>query len=290
MYSVSASRGVSGVNTLVAYQTVPTEGFELVAAPHGREWMDATYERSAYHCLPLLLANQAGWLILSPTTCRVRWDGRAELGAVEIQRLGTEMQDCGCPGPPDCTLGVISHHHVAHQERPDYVWPMSHFGQGIVTWTLPYLFRTPPGYNLLVRGPANCAKDGIAPLEGLVETDWTPATFTMNWKITRLGAWITFTAGEPICMVVPQRRGELEEFAPQLRPLAEEPELDAANAQWCESRDRFNDARREPESAAATQGWEKHYFRGVAPDGTVATEHQTRLRLREFTKPTEKEK
>ena len=38
------------------------------------------------------------------------------------------------------------------------------FGHGILTWTLPYLFRTPPGYNLLARGPANWPKDGSAHL------------------------------------------------------------------------------------------------------------------------------
>ena len=61
----------------------------------------------------------------------------------------------------------------------------SNFGYGIVTWYLPYLFRTSPGYNLWVRGPVNSPKDGIVPLEGLVETDWAEATFTVNWKITR---------------------------------------------------------------------------------------------------------
>ena len=50
--------------------------------------------------------------------------------------------------------------------------PASHFGDGILTWHLPILFRTPPGYNLLVRGPANYPKDAVSPLEGIVETDW----------------------------------------------------------------------------------------------------------------------
>ena len=60
----------------------------------------------------------------------------------------------------------------------------SHFGYGLLTFQLPYLFRTPPGYNLLVRGPANCPKDG-AWLDGLVGTDWSPARFFMTWQITR---------------------------------------------------------------------------------------------------------
>src|SRR5512139_3940709 len=98
---------------LIAYETVPAEGFMLVTAPHGREWMDSTYDRSAYRCLPLLMANQAGWLILSPASVRVRWDGGPTLGAVEIVR---------CVDSP---------------ASPDYLWPISHFGQGIITWTLP---------------------------------------------------------------------------------------------------------------------------------------------------------
>jgi Family of unknown function (DUF6065) len=44
------------------------------------------------------------------------------------------------------------------------------------------VFRTPPGCNLYVRGPANSPKDGIAALEGIIETDWSEATFTMNWS------------------------------------------------------------------------------------------------------------
>ncbi len=242
---------------LIAYETVPADGFELVTAPHGREWMDATYNRAAYRCLPLLMANQSGWLILNPATIRARWDGGTVMGAIEMQRL----QSSAVPGP-------------------DYLYPASHFGSGIITWTLPFLFRTPPGYNLLVRGPANSPKDGVAPLEGIVETDWTPATFTMNWKITRLDTWIVFTKGEPIAMIVPQRRSELEEFTPQILPLEDNPELKASNAAWRESRDQFN----AEFVAGATDGWERHYFRGSAPDGSVASEHQTRLRLKEFTR------
>lgn len=239
---------------LIAHETVPPEGYTLTPAPHDRDWMSATHERTAYRCLPMLIANQSGWLIRNPQPVRFKWDGGPLLSAIEIQRREF------VPVPPD------------------YCFPMSHFGVGIITWTLPYLFRTEPGYNLLVRGPANHVKDGITALEGVVETDWTAATFTMNWKITRPDTWITFDQGEPLAMIVPQRRGELEEFSPQVRPLAEDPELKAANAAWCESRDRSNVA-----TAAGSGDWEKHYFQGRSPDGGQASEHQTKLRLQEFT-------
>ena len=248
---------------LIAYETAPRDGFALVTAPHDRDWMDTTPDRAAYRCLPMLMANQSGWWVLCPATVRVKWDGGATLGAIEMQRWQPADQ--------------------ADDPGPEHRWPTSHFGSGIITWTLPFLFRTPPGYNILVRGPANCPKDGIFPLEGLVETDWAVATFTMNLKITRPDHWITFEQGEPIAMIVPQRRGELEEFAPQIVPISDDPALETAHAHWGESRDRFNEARKVPESEAAKEAWQKHYFQGNTPDGGVAPEHQTRLRLQEFT-------
>jgi hypothetical protein len=264
---------VASDRLLTAYETVPSEGFELVPAPHGREWMDSTYDRSAYRCLPMLMANQAGWMIHTPTAVQVHWDGGMGLDAVHI--ASTQLVDC----PSDCEMPPMAMHvHLAALADSEYQ-PISHFGAGVLTWTLPFLFRTPKGYNLLVRGPANGIKDGIAPLEGLVETDWAPGTFTMNWKITRPDTWITFERGEPICMVVPQRRGELEEFVPRILPLAEDAGLEASNAAWCESRDEFNAERKWEDGK-----WERHYFQGTAPDGSVAAEHQTRLRLQGFTR------
>ena len=35
-------------------------------ADRKREWMDDTQDRFAYRCLPLSVANQTGWEVLSP--------------------------------------------------------------------------------------------------------------------------------------------------------------------------------------------------------------------------------
>jgi hypothetical protein len=109
------------------------------------------------------------------------------------------------------------------------------------------------------------------------------ATFTMNWKLTAVDRPVTFEAGEPFCMLVPQRRGDLERFAPRVLDFAEGPDPDVGRgfAAWSQSRARFGAELQEPGSAAAKQGWEKHYFRGMAPDGTTAPVHQTKLQLRE---------
>ena len=153
--------------------------------------MEETNDRFANRCLPLLMANQAGWFLLSAHAVRVTWLGTNELSGVRVELIK------GAPPHP----------------------VLSHFGHGIVTWHIPYLFRTPPGYNLLVRGPANWPKDGATPLEGLVESDWSAATFTLNWRLTRPHHPVTFEQGEPIGMLLPQRRSELEAFQPELCTL-----------------------------------------------------------------------
>jgi len=144
---------VEGTTTLnlQALQIYPTK-MRLVPALRTRRWIEETDQRFATRCLPMLMANQSAWFILNHFAFCATWNGMNDKAAISIQ--------ASAPVPHDGAT--------------------SHFGCGILTWTIPYLFRTSPGYNLLVRGPANLPKDGISPLEGIVETDWACATFTMN--------------------------------------------------------------------------------------------------------------
>lgn len=226
----------------------------LVPAAALRAWMSATPSHFANRCLPLLMANQSGWFVLNSYEFTATWNGGPGLQDVKLE----------CPpGPEYCPAG-------------------SHFGHGIITMSLPYLFRTPPGYNLLVRGAPNWPKDGACALEGLVETDWSVATFTMNWKLTRADHPVHFAADEPLCMLVPVRRGELEGFHPVTRPLSEAPELLEEYRKWTASRARFLVDLRLPGSEATKQAWQRHYFQGMTPDGVRAPEHQIKLDLRDF--------
>src|SRR5262245_21841832 len=45
----------------------------LVPASRERAWMEATDRRFANRCLPLLIANQAGWFIICHQTLRAVW-------------------------------------------------------------------------------------------------------------------------------------------------------------------------------------------------------------------------
>ena len=242
---------------LIAYELYRESGVELVPASRARDWMNATPRRFANRCLPLLMANQAGWVIVNNAAVRARWNGGAGPDSVEFD----------------------------YGDSKSTFRPASHFGHGVITWSLPFLFRTPAGFNLLVRGPANCPKHGIASLEGIVETDWAPATFTINWKFTRRRVWATFEKDEPLGLLVPQRRGELDQFVPKVVSIAAAPdELHASHNAWRASRREFNTDLKRPGSPAREASWQKHYFGGVFPDGSAAPQHETRMHLRSFTR------
>lgn len=236
---------------IAAYQVSPST-LRIIPASADREWMTRTAASSANRCLPLRIANQFGWFILGGETVEAVWSGRHELGALQIRFLDGRKSEN----------------------------PTSHFGHGILTWHIPFLFRTPPGYNLVVRGPTNWPKDGAVALDGVVETDWAVATFTMNWKLTCVDTPVTFHENEPICMIAPVLRGQLESFAPEIRSLDEDPQLKLRYEAWSKSRENFLRYLSTPSPAIL---WEKHYFKGTSPGGDDdQSEHQTRLKLRPF--------
>jgi hypothetical protein len=246
--------------TLIAYRALERPPLPIVPAGRWRGWMEEWWERWPNRCLPLLMANQAGWWILNTHGMMAQWDGRPEPDGLHVV-----LDDDAPEGPPPGE---------------------SHFGNGILTFPVPYLFRTTPGWNLLARGPANLPKDGAAALEGLVETDWAVAPFTMNWKITRVGAPIRFEPGEPICQIVPQRRTDLESFTPRIADICEDPELETQIRRIAEQREQLAKlkflARHVEQAEELRKQWQAHYFRGDQPDGRPAPEHQTKLRLAPF--------
>src|SRR5258708_6194749 len=62
-------------NRLYAYVINPALDMPLTTAPHDRAWMDQWHDKAPYRCLPLVIANQAGWLILNSTDFTVTWNG-----------------------------------------------------------------------------------------------------------------------------------------------------------------------------------------------------------------------
>jgi Family of unknown function (DUF6065) len=228
---------------------------DIRPAPLERRWMEETDRRFAYRCLPLNIANGHGWEIMCASGFSAQWNGFADKSAIRIT--------------PE--LGTVSP-------------AISHFGHGVLTFHVPCLFRTEPGFDLYVTGPINRPKDGIAALTGIVETDWAPYTFTMNWLFTRPDAKVRFQKGEPFCHLFPIERGRLEAVSPELRVLSEDPSLEHEHKTWSASRLAFNADLEKPDSDSAREEWQRNYFRGLDPTGAPADAqgHRVKIRLRPF--------
>jgi Family of unknown function (DUF6065) len=228
------ARPVELRHKIIAYQIYEGDFAPIRSAPRERTWMEDADKKFPYRCLPLVIANQYGWEILSTHHVRATWDGTSELESLQVENLRGD-------GPPHCR---------------------SHFGEGVLTFQIPFLFKTPAGWNLMVRGPTNSPKDGIVALDAIIETDWAHSTFTMNWRFTR-PCTVEFALGEPICLFFPIRRGVLEMFRGEFRMLEADRELENKFREWSASRDEFLLGLEKERPEALAQGWQKDYMQAA---------------------------
>jgi hypothetical protein len=205
--------------------------------------MDAFSDRHPYRCLPMTMANTTGWEILCP---------------VAFIKLAPEHPFAGFE---------------------DFV--KSHFAHGVVTFHPGYLFRTPEGWSMWAGGPPNHVKDGIQPLVGLVETDWLPFPFTMNWVFTRPGR-VRFAKGEPFCFITLAQDKALEACELVQRPLERDLDLLDQYEAWRARRDDFNARLYKRDPAAVKEAWQRYYFKGEMPSETDAPpkSHVNKRRLK----------
>jgi hypothetical protein len=219
-----------------------------------RAWMDSFIDRHPYRCLPLTMANTSGWEILCPGGFSATWNGGI------MQEDITFQPDPGFGGADE--------------------FVRSHFSHGILTFHPGYLFRTEPGWSMWASGPPNHIKDGVQSLSGLVETDWLPFPFTMNWMFTRPGT-VRWEKGEPFCFITLVQDKPLEEVQLYQRSLESNRDLHDQYRAWFKQRDDFNKKIIGKDPAAMKEAWQRYYFKGELPDdiGAPPKGHVNKRRL-----------
>ncbi|MFI5455775.1 MAG: DUF6065 family protein [Isosphaerales bacterium] len=230
-------------------------GWDWCWADLQRDWMDATPHRYAYRCLPLTIMNQTGWWIKNPIGFTATWRGQREPGTVDL-RFDNSADNWGR-------------------------WINSQFGEGIITWNTPFLFRTKPaGSRLLICGPANYFKTNVHPLSALIESDWISMSFTMNWKIMVPNQPVRFELGEPLFQAIPLASNvcaDLEDASVSYQKLSDNPELLRAYQEWSQERGRFHDAK--TLGYVKPNDWQKDYFQGRDAMGRDADSyHMTKVK------------
>jgi|GEM_PF-1353342 len=219
---------------LIAYETAELSPFAIVP---GRPRADTPWAR----CLPMGIAESWGWDVTVHEVFEARWNG----------------------GDAPSDLRVRGSERVL-----DYV--VSHFGHGIITIRFPFLMRTPRGWNLHVRGPVNRPRRDAMALEGIVETDWSVAPFTFNWKVLEPNRTIRFELGEVVARLVPVQRRRIESFEPVVYPLKFDRGTNRKVKAWNEARE------------AGRHSGPSSEYRAGSIGGAQAADHQETLRVEPF--------
>jgi hypothetical protein len=235
-------------STMSKHRTDGT-GWDWCWSDWQRDWMDATPQRHAYRCLPLTIMNQTGWWIKNPVGFTATWSGRNRPGDIDF-RFDTSSQ-----------LWAR--------------WINSQFGEGIITWNAPFLFRTKPeGSRLLICGPVNYFKAYVHPLTALIESDWISMSFTMNWKMMVPHQPVRFEFGEPLFQAIPLACNvcaDLEDASVSFQKLSDNPELLRAYLEWDQGRRRFHEQKAAGD--VKPDQWQKDYFQGRDAIGQAAPSH-----------------
>ena len=132
-----------------------------------RDWMDETYNKHAYRCLPLSEANVNGWEMQLQQDVVVEWEGGNNVPKV----LKGEFFE----GRAIVIPSII----------------------GIMSFVTGWAVNTEEGYDTFVSGSPNYFVDGASPLTASIPSSWWPDEFNMNWKITKIGKPVLFEQGMP---------------------------------------------------------------------------------------------
>lgn len=187
---------------------------QIVQSRLKRDWMDATYKKHAYQCLPVTTANVSGWEIVLPQDVVVLWEGGNTTPKILEGEFYNQRQ---------LAYGGII---------------------GMVSFSVGWAFGTEDGYETFISGPPNYYVDGAFALSAIIPTSWWPDEFQMNWMITKVNEPITFAAGTPFMFFNVFKSDVLESVEFEVDNLWDKPELMKARQSYGDAKMKKN--REEP--------------------------------------------
>jgi len=167
-----------------------------------RDWMDKTYNKHAYRCLPLSEANVNGWEMQLQQDVVVQWDGGNSVPRV--------LQGEFFEGRAIVIPSII----------------------GIMSFVTGWAVNTEEGYDTFVSGSPNYFVDGASPLTASIPSSWWPDEFNMNWKITKIGEPVLFEQGMPFVFFNIYKNDLLESCELKVENLWDKPELMASRQSY----------------------------------------------------------
>ena len=175
-----------------------------------RDWMDDTYNKHAYRCLPLSVANVNGWEMQLQQDVVVEWEGGNNVPKV----LEGEIFE----GRPIVIPSII----------------------GIISFTTGWVIGTEKGYDTMIGGSPNYFIDGAAPLTASIPSSWWPDEFNMNWKITKIGEPVIFPKGMPFMFFNIYKNDLLESCKIEVSNMWDNPDLMSSRQSYGDAKAKKN--------------------------------------------------
>lgn len=154
-------------------------------SPKKRDWFTPHF----YRCLPLTIGNQYGFIIKSEFGFGFSWDGKDDVDSV--------------------TLYIDDKEEEVNKKYPIISTTL---GNGLITITLPFWLRTPPGVNLITINPPNYILPNATVMTAAIETDNLRRDFNITLKVQMPNIKVFIPAGTPLAAVIPIPRYYADQF------------------------------------------------------------------------------
>ncbi len=208
--------------------------------PLKRDWMDLTFDRHAYQCFPVSLANRLGWYISFPEDISFIWDGIN-----------------------DSTAG-----HVSILSGEKYVHPNR--GNRTISFNTGIYFSSKKNVSLLTMPVPNQFIEGTQCFTTLLSTSVLENDFPVAWIVNKPNEVITIPANTPIAAVLPISLKDVQSYS--LNIIDGVPEL-WKSPEWSK---RMSDRAKASEAKNSVGDWTHYYRDAVDHNGDSVGEHEAK--------------
>lgn len=169
-----------------------------------RDWMDQTYDKHAYKCFPVSLANTVGWSISFTEDIEFIYHSDVQMQPDNIEIL---------KGKDICT-NVRANNTIS-------------FDTGLI-------FRTDQNMTMLSIAPPNYFIEGVEPITTLMSTSFYKYPFPIAWRVFKKDEIIRIPAGQPVINLLPISLKALEEIGMVIEDYVEVEEEKEAKRKYGE--------------------------------------------------------
>ena len=226
------------INFEVYKDNGPVANIEPLSAK--RDWMEATFDKHAYRCLPVTLTNQLGWAISFPEDITFMWDGQISTSGEHVKVLAGDK----------------------------YV--QTGRGQATVSFETGLVFRTPENYSLLTYNVPNMFMEGVSPYTTIISSSFFEGPLPVAWKVTKPFVPITIKAGQPVAAVFPISLTEIQGSVLTVKDIK-----DLVRVKREIALD-LDEAVKSAADAAANGGWTDYYRNAIDYMGNKLGKHEAK--------------